>query len=472
VQRRNLCGTFAVLLVTGLPGAALGDAPGGPVAIDRSQALEQAIDGSHAKHVILFLGDGMGDSEITLARNYHVGAAGRLALDTLPFTGTYTTYALQEAHPTLPDYVTDSAASATAWATGFKTSNGRLSTSARTDQPLKTIIELAQEKGLATGSVTTAELTDATPAALASHVNNRSCQGPADMAPCPRYKKSAGGLGSIAEQAIDHHVDVLLGGGRQRFEQVIDGGAAAGQTVLQSAIAQGYAVAGNAADLDAAQPGTKLLGLFALGNMSLEWHGEPARPFPGSGPQRCVEDQRPQTEPSLAAMTRKALTLLAARHRSFFLQVEGAAIDKRDHAADPCGQIGETVAFDAAVSVGLDFARAHPDTLIVVTADHAHTSQIVPPPSQTDHSPGSFSTLVTADGANMTVSYATNLPGRMGEHTGTQVRIAAQGPQAANVVGVTDQTQLFDTMARALSLIGPPASRGPFHAIARFLGLE
>ena len=79
--------------------------------------------------------------------------------------------------------------------------------------------------------MSTAELTDATPAVLAAHVAARACQGPADIASCPQDKKSAGGPGSIAEQQVDHHVDVLLGGGRQRFEQTVDGGPDAGRTV-------------------------------------------------------------------------------------------------------------------------------------------------------------------------------------------------------------------------------------------------
>src|SRR5262245_49004671 len=73
---------------------------------DRSDELKSAIRGGHARNIILFLGDGLGDSEITIARNYDVGAAGRLALDTLPFTGAYTTYSVQEDNPRLPNYVT------------------------------------------------------------------------------------------------------------------------------------------------------------------------------------------------------------------------------------------------------------------------------------------------------------------------------------------------------------------------------
>ncbi|KOP27117.1 alkaline phosphatase [Hapalosiphon sp. MRB220] len=420
---------------------------------DYPKLVRKSVFGGRAKNVILFIGDGMGDSEITIARNYSVGAAGRLALDTLPLTGEYTTYALQESNPKLPDYVTDSAASGTGWATGNKTSNGRISTTAGTDQDLKTILEIAKEKGFRTGNVTTAELTDATPAVLMSHVSDRSCQGPQDMAKCPQDKKSEGGAGSITEQAIDHDVDVLLGGGKQRFDQVIDGGEYKGKTVIQAAQAQGYDVVTSAAELQSAQPGTKILGLFSPGNMSLEWGGEPAIPYPGSGPQRCQENLRPADEPSLPDMTTKAISLLERQSRGktgFFLQVEGASIDKRDHAGNPCEQIGETVAFDQAVKAGLEYAKQHPDTLVVVTADHGHTSQIIPQPTETDHSPGEFSTLITADNAEMTVNYATNLPTRSQEHTGTQVRIAAQGPQAANVVGVIDQTDLFHIIARAI----------------------
>ena len=419
---------------------------------ERSESLRQAITGGRAKNVILLIGDGMGDSEITIARNYSIGAAGRLALDTLPLTGAYTTYSVQESNPKLPDYVPDSAATGTAWATGTKTSNGRISTTAGTDQDLKTILELAQERGFLTGNVSTAELTDATPAVLMSKVADRSCQCPQNMASCPQDRKSAGGPGSIAEQSIDRSVDVLLGGGKQRYDQSIDGGQFAGKTVVEAAEAQGYQIVTDASGLQSAQAGKKLLGLFNSGNMSLEWGGNPAVPFPGSGPQRCQENLRPANEPSLADMTSKAINLLERRQGvqrevkgkvGFFLQVEGASIDKRDHAANPCEQIGETVAFDRAVKVALDYAKSNPDTLVVVTADHGHTSQIIPNPTETDYSPGQFSTLITADEAQMTVNYATNLVGRSQEHTGTQVRIAAQGPQAAKVVGVIDQSDLY-----------------------------
>jgi alkaline phosphatase len=420
---------------------------------DRSKKIERAIDDGRARNVILLIGDGMGDSEITIARNYAVGAAGRLAMDGLPMTGAYTTYAVQKGTHDKPDYVTDSAASGTGWATGHKTYNNAISVDPVDGGPLDTVLELAQQAGYKTGDITTAELTDATPAVLGAHVSLRGCQGPADMAPCPGEAKPAG-LGSIAEQLVDHGIDVLMGGGKQRFDQKT----AAGPTVTEQATTAGYHVATDQAGLAAATPDAPFLGLFAKGNMDLEWSGPLAKPYPGPDATSCTtaNPDRPATMPHLSDMTASAIDLLDAKSaggdRGFFLQVEGASIDKQDHAENPCGQIGETVEFDEAIAVALAWAEDHPDTLIIVAADHAHTSQIVEPQTAEDHSPGSIATLITHDGVPMVVSYATNLDGRSQSHTGAQVRLAARGPQAADVVGITDQTDLFHTMARAMGI--------------------
>ncbi len=130
--------------------------------------------------MILLIGDGMGDSEITLARNYEKGAGGFFAgLDALPLTGQYTTYALQKNGK--PNYVTDSAASATGWSTGTKTYNGALGIDVK-GVAQKTILELAIAQGRATGDITTSEIQDATPAALFSHITERDCYGPKETA--------------------------------------------------------------------------------------------------------------------------------------------------------------------------------------------------------------------------------------------------------------------------------------------------
>jgi alkaline phosphatase len=203
--------------------------------------------------------------------------------------------------------------------------------------------------------------------------------------------------------------------------------------------------------------------------MTTEWNGITASAYPSNTAdatgERCNEANRPATEPSLADMTQKAIALLDDGKESksrfgrrqdagFFLQIEGASIDKQDHAANPCAQIGETVAFDKAIQAGLEYARTHRDTLVIVTADHAHTSQILDGYEQTaaDHAPGVIRKLRTADGVDLVVSYGTNLAGLSQEHTGATVRVAAQGPQAAGVVGTIDQTELFHVMARALGV--------------------
>jgi alkaline phosphatase/streptomycin-6-phosphatase len=453
-------GTLAGLLAGLAAAYALMPAPHADDA-DQTEAVRQAAVGGTARNILLFIGDGMGDSEITLARNYAVGAAGRLALDTLPLTGAYTTYSVEERDPALPNYVPDSAATGTAWATGHKTSNGRISTSAGDDRDLPTILELAQQRGYRTGDVTTAELTDATPAVLAAHVTSRACQGPEDMTACPEDRKSAGGPGSIAEQEIAHGIDVLMGGGAARFEQQATED---GRTPIHDALRNGYFVIGATAGLELSKPGRKLLGLFAPGNMTTEWNGQEARPYPSNvgAPQVCSEDNRPAGEPTLAQMTAKAIELLDRPESAgpgFFLQVEGGSIDKQDHSANPCAQIGETIAFDRAVKIGIDYATTHPRTLLVVTADHAHASQIVGMPTDADHPTGLVSVLLTFDRAPLAVSYGTNAYHRSQDHTGTQVRIAAMGPQAANVVGVRDQTDLFRLMQRALDPSRAPATR-------------
>ncbi|MFJ1612297.1 MULTISPECIES: alkaline phosphatase [unclassified Streptomyces] len=449
LSRSHLIAAGAVFVATATAAVAVTTTAG---AYGAKEHAKDAVKGGKAKNVILLIGDGMGDSEITLARDYTVGAAGRLNMDRFPLTGAYTTYAVHA--DGTPDYVTDSAASGTGWATGVKTVNGRISKTPGKNKAVPTILELAQKGGYATGSVTTAELTDATPAVLASHVTDRSCQGPADMANCPTDTIAKGGPGSIAEQSVNHKVDVLLGGGKQRFDQKVTDGKYKGLTVTEQARKLGYQVVTDNASLKAVKGGKPVLGLFASGNVATEWTGKAAAAG-GTAPQRCVTSNpnRPSGTPNLADQTTKAVQLLEAKQKhskkGFFLQVEGASIDKQDHAADPCGQIGETAAFDRAVKAARAYAAKHPDTLVVTTADHGHSSQIVPLEAQP---PGLSSTLITDEGQPIKVNYSTNTPGQSQEHTGTEVRIAAQGPQAYRVLGVTDQTDLFTTIREALQV--------------------
>lgn len=447
---------------------------------DNSATLAGKIDSARPKNVILLIGDGMGDSEVTLARYYGKGAAGRLQMDRHVFRGSSIHYVLRPGPgPSYqPNYVGDSAPTATAWSTGRRTQDGRLSQgpSAADNVPgsnegYRTFMEIARDRGKATGNVSTAEITDATPAAPSAHISQRACQGPADTrTTCPTEAKTAAspGLGSIAEQQVDEGFDLYLGGGRSRYDQPLAEGGT--DTVVTYAQRKGYRVMGTRgelAGLGALQSGRtrrKVIGLFSPGNMTTEYaplfarteayySANPGRDVQiqgGSDATRCQPQARGE-EPSLSEMTQRAISFLRQDPDGFTLQVEGASIDKRDHAADPCGQIGETLAFDAAVGVALDFQRRHPDTLVITTADHAHTSQMI----YTTGKPAtgaSYATLQTADGAPIRVSYGTADTGLLAttsgsqHHTGAQVPVWATGPQAANIQGTIDKTDIFGVL--------------------------
>ncbi|WP_277977568.1 alkaline phosphatase [Pantoea endophytica] len=421
---------------------------------DQTEALKASLSNSTAKNVILLIGDGMGDSEITAARNQARGAGGFFpGLDALPLTGQYTHYSLdKKTHK--PNYVTDSAASATAWATGTKSYNGAIGVDVNGKDQV-TILELAKAAGKATGNVSTAELQDATPAALIAHVTSRKCYGPEKTSElCPANALELGGKGSITEQMLKTRADVTLGGGAKSFGETAKAGEYQGKTLREQAQALGYQWIDNLDGMNAIQQADQskpVLGLFADGNMPVRWQG-PKASYHGNIDKPVVtcevNKERPASVPTLAQMTKKAIDLLSTNEKGFFLQVEGASIDKQDHAANPCGQIGETVDLDEAVQQALAFAREHGDTLVVVTADHAHSSQIV---ENGTKAPGLTQAVNTKDGAVMTISYG-NSEEDSQEHTGTQVRIAAYGPHAANVVGLTDQTDLFFTLKGAMGL--------------------
>ncbi len=465
MKRRRLVAVFAAALAIASIGAGTAAATGYFSHHHRDsaeQAFAAALHDRDPQNVIFLLGDGMGTQEITAAR-YYQGVENEMNVDRMPFTGFDTTWSVKPAAapPYLPDYDPDSASTGTMWATGQKTLDERISQGPSSDisvpgTNLKTVLEIAQKRDMKVGDVSTAEITDATPAVLASHISLRGCQGPANMSFCPTETKAVGGLGSIAEQEVDHKVDVLLGGGRGRFEQTITGGPDSGKTVIQSAQAKGYQYVTDAAGLNGIKSINKpVLGLFNSSNMSLEWSGPAASLGKGNPPAPCNENQRPANEPSLAAMTDKAIDLLENR-KGFFLQVEGASIDKQDHATNACGQIGETVAFDEAIGVALDYQRNNPDTLVVVTADHSHTSQIVGEDAAGSGLPTGYSTnLLTKDGQTLSLTYGTAgyNPGGAPvavppsqQHTGAVVPVWGSGPGALDVLGTNDHTDLFDVL--------------------------
>nr|WP_094690542.1 alkaline phosphatase [Pseudoscardovia suis] len=448
-----------------------------------------------AKNVILFIGDGMGDSEITVARDYLYGPGGTLnGIDkigqagatsaTETGVGQYTTYATGDGSSRTNQVtaVTDSAASGSGWATGTKTYNNAVSVD-NSFTPQMNLLELAKAKGLATGNVTTAEVQDATPAVMESHSTQRSCYGPqgktdgtsddSEQRCDAEQLLQNGGIGSISEQLLDTRADVTLGGGNKYFNQTAQAGQWAGKTLKEQATERGYQYfedSSQLASLTEANQDSPVLGLFSSGNMPTQYNESKALDH-DTAEQMALAGQQDGNQSlvscstnsewlgnkgaSLADMTSKAIDLLSnnqnGKDNGYFLQVEGASIDKQDHNANACGQIGETDDLDKAIAAALAKVDLS-NTLIIVTADHAHTSQIVSWPTYY----GLTTPLRAKDGSALYVAYATSSSpmdqGGSMSHTGTQLRIAASGPGASRVNGLTDQTDNFFTIAKTLGL--------------------
>jgi alkaline phosphatase len=322
------------------------------------------------KNVIFFLGDGMGMTTMTAARIYAVGEDGDLTMDTLPETAFVKTYSNDA-------QVTDSAPSMSAYMTGVKMNNEVLSMSVDTvakipvadtngnllanacgsgnGSPVSTLLEVAKNKGLSTGVVTTTRVTHATPAATYAHICHRDLENDIAAAVVP------GGAGYNAALGANG-LDVLLGGGKQFFLPVAQGGKRSdGRDLIAELKAKDYAFAGNASEFNAinASATARMVGLFTSSHMSYDL------------------DRDPSIEPSLADMTTKAMDVLGKNRKGYFLMVEGGRIDHALHETTAKKALQDTVAFDNAIKAAIDKARqADPDlknTLIVVTADHDHT---------------------------------------------------------------------------------------------------
>ncbi|WP_265214993.1 alkaline phosphatase [Herbaspirillum lusitanum] len=364
-------------------------------------------DGRPARNVILLLGDGMGITHRTAARivakGYSQGKANQpLAMDTFPYTGLLMTSSLNS-------IVTDSAPGMSNYVTGNKAANAQEGvwpdeTLDAFDNPrVEYLSEYLHRKfGKALGIVTTADVSDATPAANAVHTANRSA-----------------GTG-IVDQFLDDReltgLTVLMGGGRKWFlpnrddsinpqpvngsqrlsgsdailpDDVVAGwGVAkgdrdAGRDLIADFQRAGFGYAPDAASMTAvAARSGKLLGLFSYGNMNVAYDKIAGR----RGAGQVVNDFGFPDQPMLDEMARAALTVLAKQPNGFYMMIEGASIDKQAHAMDSDRWILETLEFDRAVEVAQNFARQHTDTLVLVTADHETAgASIIGSANSSDH---------------------------------------------------------------------------------------
>lgn len=428
------------------------------------------------RNVILIISDGTDDQMITMARNYLVGAAGMLELDKLPMRGAAQVLTINEQDPSIVEYVADSSNGGTSLAAGAITSTGRIGTIPQGDADVQNILELAKAQGYRTGVVTTAKVTDATPAAFLAHVNSRMCDTAANMNANPMSfpanpgclpdKKANGGKGSIVEQIADGNADVVLGGGKTVFGSTVEAG---GMTALESAQANGFTYVSTEAELTAYAGGGKLLGLFANSDLPLRFTG-PTPVLITDGPDglpvlpeavECAENPASANAPSLAVMTTKALALLSkGNDKGFVLMIENASSDKGSHGHNPCGSIGEMQQLDEAVAIARSFAKKNRETLLLVTSDHGGPVQIVPersliamPGFYEPYSVGYVARLITKDEAVMRINYATNNSGFFEEHTGVNVPVYADSSNLVYTLKpYMKQTEVFTEMKKHLQL--------------------
>jgi alkaline phosphatase len=352
-----------------------------------------------SRRVILMIGDGMGAAQRQAGQWSRVGLTGTLAMDSLTVNGW-----IQTGNAT--GGVTDSAASSTAMATGFKTTNGTIGVDPQ-GESLTSILDLAQELGMMTGLVVTSQVTNATPAAFAAHINDRNQ------------------VLEIASQMLANNVDVLLGGGEGDWlpNTSLDcaGGGSGkrmdGRDLVSEAITAGYTYSCTPAAFAAIPAGSSpLLGLFAFEKMG--W---------------------PYT-PTLADMTATALDSLDDDPQGFFLMVEGSQIDNAAAANDGMKMIDDVRTFDEAVQVALDFTLANPDTLLIVVADHETGGlSLYPAASCNSGDDGPFS---FAGGGTFCTHFSTT------GHTGVDVPLTAMGPGSGFLAGTNQNTAIYFAMRR------------------------
>jgi len=313
-----------------------------------------------ARNAILFIGDGMSLGHRTAARILGKGITegkyhGKLAMDSMPRMALVGTAGVDSV-------ITDSANSASAYTTGHKSSVNALGVYAdRTpdtldDPRVETITSLVKRRlGMAVGVVTNTEVEDATPAAMVAHTRRRSDYDP------------------IVGMFHESGVDVLMGGGAAHFLPKSTPGSRRGDDVDYVAKFRdaGYTIATTDKEMRAAslKPETRrLLGLFHPGNMD----GALDRRFLRKGTAERFPDQ-----PDLVDMVRSALDVLSRHDGGFVLMVESGLIDKYSHPLDWERAVMDTIMLDRAVEVAVEFAARQNDTLILVTADHAHGLSIV-----------------------------------------------------------------------------------------------
>jgi alkaline phosphatase len=438
-----------------------------------------------AKNVIIFIGDGMGVSTLTAGRIYQGQRAGldgesfQTAMDGLAHTALVKTYGHDA-------QVVDSAPSATAILAGVKTGNGVIGLGPEAKPgdcasgrgaEVPSIFALAQQTGRATGIISTARITHATPAATYAHTADRDWEADSRLTPAAR----AAGCVDIARQLVEGPVgsrlDLILGGGRQMFLPTTAadpeypdqrGVRADGRNLIEAWQRRtGGRFVWNARDFAALDPvrDRRVLGLFEPDHMQYE------------------ADRTLDREPSLADLTRAAIARLGRDRDGYLLMVEGGRIDHAHHGGNARRALEDTVAFDQAVKAALDAVDLR-DTLVLVTSDHSHVFTIAGYPARGNpilgmvaerpgdpveardgkpyttlgylNGPGAVTSLPRPDPSNhdtTALDYKQQALVPLGSetHAGEDVVVRASGPWAHLFRGTIEQHTIYHVVREAMT---------------------
>ncbi len=277
------------------------------------EAGKTFIAGKRPKNVIFLIGDGMGLTQITAGS---IAKKTPLILEKFRQIGLVKTYSTK--------LITDSAAGATAMATGSKTYNGAISMNIH-QKKLKTILEYAEEKNWLTGIVTTATVTHATPACFYGHQPTRS-----------RVNQK------LAAEFMTKDIEVLMGGGWNYFKDGLDG-----RDLIAEAQEKGYFVTDNIEQVGDYRPEKMICLISAKLPPKIEERGD-----------------------FLPLAAKKAIDILSYPKSNFFLMIEGAQIDWGGHKNESDYIVEEMLDFDRTIQQAFDFAKKDGNTLVIVTADH------------------------------------------------------------------------------------------------------
>ncbi|MDG1330364.1 MAG: alkaline phosphatase [Flavobacteriaceae bacterium] len=324
------------------------------------------------KNIILLIGDGMGLSQVSASQFYNKNTSN---FDRFPVVGLIKTSSSS-------DLITDSAASATAFASGIKTYNGALGVN--TDSlAVKTIVEEISKIGISTGIISTSSIVHATPAAFYTHTKKRSM-----------YE-------DIATQLVNSDIDFFAGGGIDYFNDRKDK-----RDLILELEKNGFSI-----NLEALPNSTKLTDTKKQGYLLA----------PDAMPK--MVDGRGDF---LSNATHLAIESLSTNEEGFFLMVEGSQIDWGGHDNDAAYLISELIDFDNTIGVALEFAKLNGETLVIVTADHET---------------GGF-TLAEDNGDYNKIKPLFSTGG----HSATMIPVFAKGPNSEDFGGIYENTVIYNKM--------------------------